>query len=68
LPNWLYLHKGKWKQSHTKKYNVTKLVYFETFETFQQAHSAEKKIKKLSKKNKSKLIEKVNPSWKEFSL
>ena len=56
-------HKGKWKQAFTKKYNISKLVYFEEALTKDASVLAEKRIKKLSRKNKIKFIERLNPQW-----
>ncbi|MBI3018058.1 MAG: GIY-YIG nuclease family protein [Deltaproteobacteria bacterium] len=56
-------HEGKWKQAFTKKYNISKLVYFEEIPTQDEAILTERRIKKLSRNNKIKLIEKLNPQW-----
>ena len=60
-----------WKRkptSFTAKYNVNKLVYCETFNNPQDAIRAEKKIKGWTRKKKVKLIESINPQWKDLLL
>ena len=56
-------HEGKWKQAFTKKYNISKLVYFEEVSSKDAAILTERRVKKLSRNNKIKLIEKLNPQW-----
>lgn len=50
----------------TSKYKVTKLVYYERFARIQDAIAAEKKIKAGSRARKIRLIESVNPKWKDL--
>ena len=50
----------------TKKYNITKLVYFETGDDINLAIAREKQIKAGSRKKKIELIESVNPEWKDL--
>ncbi len=52
----------------TKKYNLTKLVFYETFERIYDAINAEKKIKAGSKSKKIELIESINPYWKDLFI
>jgi putative endonuclease len=54
----------------TKKYDVTKLVYFEVFDRITDAIDREKELKKWRRAWKVALIEKDNPDWKDlyFSL
>jgi len=47
----------------TKKYNVTKLVYFEEYSEVLDAIAREKQIKRWSRKKKEWLIETKNPEW-----
>jgi len=49
------------------KYNVNKLVYYESFDNAFAAIVREKQIKGGSRKNKIALINKLNPSWKDLS-
>jgi putative endonuclease len=46
----------------TKKYNITRLVYFEEHDSIYEAILREKMIKKWNRKWKLSLIEKENPT------
>ena len=59
-------HKTKKGSAFTRKYNITKLVYYEDFPHMIEAIAAEKKIKAGSRAKKSKLIEEMNPGWKDL--
>ena len=62
-------HKTKrYQKSFTARYNVDKLVYYETFETIGEAIKREKQIKAGSRKKKIMLIDGVNPGWVELRL
>ena len=50
----------------TKKYNITKLVYFESGDDINLAIAREKQIKAGSRKKKVELIESINPEWKDL--
>jgi len=56
-------HKGKLRDGFTKKYNVTKLVYFEIFQDVGIAIRREKQIKAGSRKKKEELINSMNKEW-----
>mgnify|MGYP001791620797 CR=1 FL=1 len=58
----------KYPQSFTAKYNINKLVYFETFESIGEAIRREKQIKAGSRKKKLDLINGINPEWADLSL
>jgi putative endonuclease len=60
-------HKEKKFPGFTKRYNITKLVYFESFPDAQSAIAREKQIKAGSRQKKIDLIEKMNPGWKDQS-
>ena len=65
----LYEHKNKiYTTSFTKKYNVSKLVYFEVFSLIEEAIAREKQIKGGSRKKKIMLIDKLNPEWTDLSF
>ena len=63
----IYEHKNKLIDGFTKKYNITKLVYFELFNNPDDAIRREKQIKGWIRKKKIELIESLNPSWKDLS-
>ena len=61
-------HKNKiFKNSFTLKYNVDRLVYFESFSISGDAFEREKQIKAGSRKKKIELIVSLNPEWKDLS-
>jgi putative endonuclease len=51
----------------TKRYNCTKLVYFEAFGMIIDAIYREKQIKGGSRAKKIALIESINPNWDDLS-
>ncbi len=62
----VYEHKEKLVKGFTKKYNVSKLVYYEVCEDIYGAISKEKQIKAGSRKKKIELINSVNEEWKDL--
>ena len=54
--------------SFTARYQVHKLVYFETTPDIQSAIAREKQIKSWSRKKKNQLVETVNPGWEDLLL
>ena len=62
----VWQHKNGISKGFCTKYNLTKLVYFELFEDMYQAISREKQIKAGSRKAKIKLIESINPIWRDL--
>lgn len=56
------------KKSFTAKYNVNKLVWYETFNNIYDAIAREKQIKGGSRKKKIALINELNPMWKDLAL
>jgi len=64
----IYEHKNKFVEGFSKKYNLTKLVYYEISEDVRSAIAREKQIKGWLRSKKIKLIESMNPEWKDLSL
>ena len=62
----VYEHKMKINEGFTKRYNLTKLVYYESTESREAAIKREKQIKAGSRKKKIKLINSLNPFWKDL--
>ena len=60
-------HKRGWREGFTKKYNINRLMYFETFHEPCRAAAREKQIKKYSRKKKIALFTPSNPGWKDLS-
>ena len=54
--------------SFTAKYNVTKLVYYESTSDVKSALEREKQIKSWNRRRKNELIQTMNPFWKDLSL
>jgi putative endonuclease len=62
----IYEHKSKLVEGFTKKYNITKLVYYEIFEDAYTAISREKQIKAGSRQKKIDLVNSFNKEWKDL--
>jgi len=63
----VYEHKNKLIEGFTKKYNITKLVYYEISNDVKAAITREKQIKGWLRRKKIALIESVNPQWTDLS-
>jgi putative endonuclease len=68
LPIRVGQHKTKILPGFTKKYNATKLVWFEPHTSIRSAISREKEIKKWRRSKKIALIESLNPERNDLSL
>ena len=62
----IWQHKNKMIGGFTKKYNVTKLVYFEVHADAESAITREKQMKKWRRAWKIRLIEAENNDWKDL--
>jgi putative endonuclease len=62
----IYEHKGKLAAGFTKRYSLSKLVYFEIFEDVQNAIAREKQIKNGSRQKKIDLVNSVNNKWRDL--
>lgn len=62
----VYEHKQKLVDGFTKKYNITKLVYYEMFNNIENAISREKQIKGGSRQKKIELINNMNKEWRDL--
>jgi putative endonuclease len=60
-------HKQKIGSEFTKKYNITRLVFFEETNDVHIALAREKEIKGWKRDKKIALIEKQNPTWRDLS-
>ena len=63
----IYEHKEKLVDGFTKKYNITKLVYYEVTSDVSAAIEREKQIKGWLRRKKITLIEAMNPQWTDLS-
>ncbi len=67
------LEKGVWQHrnhqtdGYTKKYDITRIVYYEATNDVLGAIAREKQIKGWLRKKKITLIESMNPEWKDLS-
>ncbi len=64
----IYEHKNKLIDGFTKKYNLTKLVYYETTSEVKDAITREKQLKGWLRMKKITLIDESNPGWDDLSL
>ena len=53
-------------KSHTAKYKIHKLVYYETTTDIKAALEREKQIKGWNRKRKNQLVESMNPTWEDL--
>ena len=63
----MFEHKQKIVDGFTKKYNINKLVYYDSTQDVKSAIEMEKRIKGWTRKRKNELVEKMNPKWKDLS-
>jgi len=60
-------HKNHTLKGFTDMYNVTKLVYAEKHDTFISAATREKQLKTWKRQWKLRIIEELNPEWKDLA-
>ena len=63
----MYEHKNKLIEGFSKKYNLSKLVYFEQTNDIYKAINREKQLKKWRREKKEWLINQMNPQWDDLS-
>jgi len=62
----IYQHKNSLVDGFSKKYGLSKLLYFEKYNEIYEAIKREKQIKKWNRKWKLDLIKKANPYFKDI--
>ena len=62
----IYEHKNNLAEGFTQKYNIHKLVYFETYDDIRDAIHRETCLKRRKRDWKIRLIEEVNPNWDDL--
>ena len=67
LPKRVLNHKQGAGSAFTAKYNVTHLVWFESHETRNAAFRRERQIKEWRRAWKLRLIEEMNPNWRDLN-
>jgi len=60
-------HKAGEDDGFTKRYRVTRLVYFESFQYVDNAIARESELKKWRREKKVRLIEAHNPTWEDLA-
>ena len=63
----VYEHKQKMVPGFTSKYNITRLVHYETCRQVLGAIAREQQIKGWLRAKKIALIESANPNWEDLS-
>ena len=64
----VYEHKIKSVDGFTAKYNINKLVYYESANDVNDAIRREKQLKGWNREKKNSLISSLNPSWKDLII
>jgi putative endonuclease len=67
LESRLLQHRRKETPGFTSKYNVNKLVFYETYDHVLDAIAREKQLKGWTRKKKAWLVETVNKEWSDLS-
>jgi putative endonuclease len=60
-------HRSKAIPSHTNRYRITRLVYFEGTTDISAAIAREKQLKGWRREKKVRLIESNNPTWEDLA-
>lgn len=66
LPERVWKHKNGTLGGFTEKYDVKNLVYYEVFDDPENAIKREKQLKKWHRTWKMRVIEEMNPEWKDL--
>ncbi|MFA4831112.1 MAG: GIY-YIG nuclease family protein [Patescibacteria group bacterium] len=61
-----FQHRFKLNNGFTRKYNCSKLIYWEEYHDIREAIAREKQLKKWSRKKKETLIKQKNPHWEDY--
>jgi putative endonuclease len=64
----IFQHRQRLIDGFTRKYHVTKLIYYETFANEEEASARETQLKGWRRSKKAALIEKMNPHWLDLFL
>ncbi len=62
----VYQHKNNFVKGFTEKYNVHKLIYYETYDDINEAIHREYQIKRWSRKKKNRLIRQMNLLFRDL--
>ena len=64
----VYQRQNKLVEGHTKKYNMTMLVYYQATSDIHSAITREKQLKGWDRQKKDALIATMNPRWVDLSM
>ncbi len=56
----------KYKNAFSARYNLDKLVWYQEFDSIVDARAKERQLKAGSRAKKIKLIEAMNPEWRDL--
>ena len=62
----VWQHKEDFVEGYTKQYRIHRLVWYEIHDNMESAIIREKRLKKWKREWKDKLIERINPTWKDL--
>lgn len=62
----VYEHRNNLVQGFTSKYNLHRLVYFETMDSIESAIIREKQLKDMNRSDKIAMIKKFNPKFEDL--
>jgi putative endonuclease len=65
IQNRVITHREAPTGTHTKRYNIHRLVYCEYFRYVRNAIAREKELKRWTRAQKIELIERTNPTWED---
>ena len=60
------MHRQGAVEGFTKRHSVHQLVYYEMHDTMEEANLREKQLKKWNRLWKIRLIEEINPEWRDL--
>ena len=66
LPQRIWQHKNKVTKGFTEKYSLNKLVWYEVHEELMSAIEREKTLKAWKREWKIRIIEEMNPLWRDL--
>jgi putative endonuclease len=67
LPKRIWEHKQDLVEGFTRRYQVHRLVWYALLETMPEAITLEKQMKGWQRAWKLRLIEEMNPQWRDLS-
>ena len=66
LPQRVWQHKNKVTKGFSEKYNLNNLVWYEVHEEMMSAIQREKSLKAWKREWKIRIIEEMNPLWRDL--